>query len=225
MTRYPLTGIRAATTEPQLALVRCATDVLQDDDRVVAAWLAGSFATGEAHPWSDVDIHCCVQDDVPGETWRDLLAKITPTVLATALPPPTAGGYALTPEWVHVDMLGNIVTVVGPDDAALAMLGVLTVRDTCLVPLFLAERGVRRRGGVKRLNRWLSKEQAGPAGVAAAARRDGRLGGGRAALPGTHLHRPRPGARRGLDEPWPEELEAATLRHVERGLGISAITA
>lgn len=278
MSRYPLTGIHVATTEPQLALVRRATDVLRDDDRVIAAWLAGSFATGEADPWSDVDIHCCVRDDVPGETWRDLLGKITPTVLATALPPPVAGGYALTPEWVHVDvllrrrsefdpavhaagarplfdregilaelppappvevdpwfpreavdwffyMLGNIVTVVGRDDAALAMLGVLTVRDTCLVPLFLAERGIKRRGGVKRLNHWLSAEQRAvleslpPLVATAESVVDAQLH-----LARIFIHRGRALAER-LGEAWPEELEAATLRHVERGLGIASIWA
>lgn len=278
MTRYPLTGIRAATTEPQLALVEHATEVLRGDDRVIAAWLAGSFATGEADPWSDVDIHCCVHDDVPGEAWRDVLASITPTVLATALPPPVAGGYALTPEWVHVDillrrrsefdpathaagarplfdrdgilaalppappvhvapwfpresvdwffyMLGNIVTVVGRDDAALAMLGVLTVRDTCLVPLFLAERGVRRRGGVKRLNHWLSAEQREvleslpPLVATVDSVVDAQLH-----LARIFIERGRALAAR-LGEPWPEELERATLRHVEGGLGIASIDA
>jgi hypothetical protein len=276
VTRYPLTGIRAATAAPQLALVERATEVLRADDRVIAAWLAGSFATGEADAWSDVDIHCCVRDDVPREAWRDLLGTITPTVMAIALPPPVAGGFALTAEWVHVDlvthlasefdpaahaagarplfdhggilenlppappvqvdpwfpresvewffyMLGNIVTVVGRDDAALAMLGVLTVRDTCLVPLFLAERGVKRRGGVKRLNHWLSAEQRSvleslpPLVATVDSVVDAQLH-----LARIFIERGRALADR-LGEDWPEELEQATLRHVERGLGIPSI--
>jgi hypothetical protein len=271
--RYPLTGIRAATTDRQLAFIERAAATLEQDGRILAAWLAGSFATGEADPWSDVDLYCCVDDDVG---WRDVLATVTPTVLATDLQAPVNGGYALTPEWIHVDvvlrrrdeldptkhlagakplfdrigllddvppappvgvepwfpreavdwffyMLGNIVTVVGRDDAALAMLGVLTVRDTCLVPLFLAERGVARRGGVKRLNHWLSLEQREvleslPPLVATVD-----------SVVDAQLHLARIFIARGraladrLGADWPEELEAATLRHVEHGLGIDSI--
>lgn len=277
MTRYPLTGIRAATTEPQLALLDHAVAVLRRDERLVAGWLAGSFATGEADPWSDVDIHLCIDDahatDVVGDGWKEVLHAVTPTVLAVTFPPPTVGGFALTPDWTHLDlvfrarsefepsehavgarplfdrlellrdlppaervhtdpwfpretvewffyMLGNIVTVVGRDDAALAMNGVVIVRDTCLVPLLLAARGVRRRGGMKRLNRWLSTEdravvESVPPLVATVD-----------AVVDAQLHVARIFIERGralaaqLGERWPEELEQATVRHVEHGLGI-----
>jgi hypothetical protein len=53
--RYSLAGIRAATTAPQEDLIARAVEVLRGDDRVLAAWLVGSFATGEADPWSDID--------------------------------------------------------------------------------------------------------------------------------------------------------------------------
>jgi predicted nucleotidyltransferase len=277
---YPLSGIREATTERQLQLLEHAVEVLRADERIHAAWLAGSFATGEADPWSDLDIHCLVDDELAeafaGEGWKDVLAAITPTVMATSFPPGTVGGYALTPDWIHLDlvfrprssfaadrhaagaralfdrigalddlpaappvevdpwfpketvdwffyMLGNIVTVVGRDDAALAMLGVLTVRDTCLVPLFLAERGIQRRGGVKRLNHWLSQEQRAvleslpPLVATVDSVVDAQLHVAR-----IFIERGRALAAR-LDADWPDELESATLRHVENGLGISSI--
>ena len=122
-------------------------------------------------------------------------------------------------------MLGNIVTVVGRDDAALAMLGVLTVRDTCLVPLLLAERGVVRRGGVKRMNYWLSPEQrqlieSVPPLVATVD-----------SVVDAQLHLARIFIQRGralalrVGAEWPAGLETATLRHVESGLGIPSIWA
>lgn len=281
MTRYPLTGIRAASTAAQLALLDHAAAVLEADDRILAAWLGGSFATGEADPWSDLDIHCCVEDDVAaglaGEGWKTVLAKVTPTVLATSLQAPVIGGYALTPDWIHLDlvfrprsafdagqhaagarplfdrarllddlppappvqiepwfpretvdfffyMLGNIVTVVGRDDAALAMLGVLTVRDTCLVPLLLAERGIVRRGGMKRLNYWLTTEQrllvesVPPLSATVESVVDAQLHLARIFITRGRAHAARLGAE------WPERLEAATLHHVEHGLGVACLS-
>ena len=36
---------------------------LEADDRVLAAWLAGSFGRGVADAWSDLDLHIAVADD------------------------------------------------------------------------------------------------------------------------------------------------------------------
>jgi predicted nucleotidyltransferase len=39
------------------------TSALEMDDRVVAAWLSGSFGRGEDDEWSDLDLHVAVADD------------------------------------------------------------------------------------------------------------------------------------------------------------------
>src|SRR5262249_58800095 len=44
-------------------------------------------------------------------------------------------------------LFGNLVTVVGRDELLLATNGVVALRDNCLTPLLLAERGIRRAGG------------------------------------------------------------------------------
>ena len=86
-TTYPLTGVRAATTAPQEALLELARAILHADERFLAAWLVGSFATGEADPWSDLDLHCCVKDaaadDLRGDGWKMVLQRITSTIMAT----------------------------------------------------------------------------------------------------------------------------------------------
>ena len=53
ISRYALAGVRAATTAAQEALIARATDVLRDDDRVIAAWLVGGFAVGDGDAFSD----------------------------------------------------------------------------------------------------------------------------------------------------------------------------
>lgn len=286
-TRYPLTGIRAATSAPQMALLARAVTILQSDDRILAAWLAGSFAVGQGDPFSDLDVHCCVEDTAIEELktgWKDLLHQITPTVLAVTFPPGRLiGGYSLTPDWTHIDLLffprrvfndsllvsakllpgakplfdktgillpdapvprpplqgdpyfpeaaietffyifGNLVTVVGRNEPVLATNGVVTIRDTCLVPLFYAERGVHKTGGVKRVNPFLSAEQrhvleALPPIVATI---DGVIEG-HFALARLIIPRGRALAER-TGVQWPTDLERATVAHVERGIG-AAIT-
>jgi len=51
------------TTEAQEGLIARAREVLKADERVIACWLEGSFARGNADAWSDVDMHVVVADD------------------------------------------------------------------------------------------------------------------------------------------------------------------
>ncbi len=105
--RYPLTGIRQATTEPQQALLAHATEILSADPRLVAAYLVGSFAVGQGDPFSDLDLQCLAAADAVDDlrdTWMDLAGRISPTV---AIEPFrfSVGGSCLTPEWLHFDLV------------------------------------------------------------------------------------------------------------------------
>ncbi|GAA1599994.1 hypothetical protein GCM10009804_65850 [Kribbella hippodromi] len=202
--------------ERQQAVITRAREVLPGDERVLAVYLIGSYATGAADRFSDVDVHLVVTDDSADwyeEHWADVLHQLTgPTVLADRLPG-MIGGLGITPDWLHVDLivhplasfdrfqydgvqvlfdrdgtlfpegdiapkggrpdepywpastvnlffyfLGNLVTVLGRDERIVANQGVGVVRDQ-LIALMLAERGVRRTSGAKRLNALLSAEQ------------------------------------------------------------------
>jgi hypothetical protein len=199
----------------QLVMERART-LLPEDERILAVYLIGSHATGEADEFSDVDVHCVVTDESAPwfeQHWTMPLATITgPTVFTDQLPG-LIGGLGITPAWLHVDLffhsratfdrheydgvrvlfdrdgslfpdgdqpceggragapywperavnhffyfLGNLVTVLGRDERIVANQGLGVTRDQ-LITLMLAERGVRRTGGAKHLNAYLSAEQ------------------------------------------------------------------
>ena len=62
ISRYPLTGVREATTAPQHRFIAHATDVLAADQQILAVYLVGGFAVGLGDPWSDVDLQAVVSD-------------------------------------------------------------------------------------------------------------------------------------------------------------------
>lgn len=107
-THFPLAGIRQATTVPQEAMLHNAVAALEADDRLSGAWLAGSFAAGLADPFSDLDLHCYVRDaifaELDADTWKPMVHAFTPTVMASTFGGGQVGGYALTPDWIHVDL-------------------------------------------------------------------------------------------------------------------------
>ncbi|MEU4192923.1 nucleotidyltransferase domain-containing protein [Kribbella sp. NPDC026611] len=206
----------SAEDERQQRVIARARDLLPTDERVLAVYLIGSYGTGQADRFSDVDVHLVVTDDSADwftAHWDDVLRKLTgPTVLADAVPG-LIGGLGITADWLHVDLIahplasfdrfqydgvrvlfdrdgtlfpdgdippaggrsgepywptrtvnlfyyfiGNLVTVLGRDERIVANQGVGAVRDQ-LIDLMLAERGVRRTSGAKRLNALLSPEQ------------------------------------------------------------------
>lgn len=124
--RYSLEGARSATTDPQRAFIARATEVLQADDRVLAAYLVGGFAVGIGDPFSDVDLQVLVAEDAAAELadgWIELIHRITPTVniqgFASMNPvgprqPPSSGGVCITPEWLHFDVVLRAVGSVDP---------------------------------------------------------------------------------------------------------------
>lgn len=84
-----------------------ALGVFESDPRVIAAWLSGSVARGTADEYSDLDLLVATTDDDHAsftEEWMRWLEAITPTVLARRIPG-VAGLYAVTPEWLRLDVV------------------------------------------------------------------------------------------------------------------------
>jgi hypothetical protein len=87
-------------------LISGISQVLQDEPRVLAAWVGGSRGRGAADRYSDVDIWLVVSaDDVAGfiEDWPEMSDRITPTVLRQQV----RGGpvfNAVTPDWLRFDV-------------------------------------------------------------------------------------------------------------------------
>ena len=54
---------KTQSTALQEELIERARQILEDDERVAACWLEGSFASGTADTWSDVDIHVAIYDE------------------------------------------------------------------------------------------------------------------------------------------------------------------
>jgi hypothetical protein len=94
--------------EPQRNLIERAKVVAADDGRILAAWLVGSFATGQADAYSDVDLHCLISDESADwfrEHWAETATAMAgPLVLARPIPG-TIGGVCLTPDWLHLDLI------------------------------------------------------------------------------------------------------------------------
>ena len=65
LSRYSLAGVRAATDAPQQAFIATAREVLEDDDRVLAAYLVGGFAVGVGDAFSDVDLQVSAVTEFP----------------------------------------------------------------------------------------------------------------------------------------------------------------
>ncbi|NHA68405.1 nucleotidyltransferase domain-containing protein [Phycicoccus flavus] len=256
---------------PRLApLLERLVDAAREDPRVTAAWLGGSLARGTADDWSDIDLHLGVEDlgAFDAAAW---LGAVTPLVLADPIPGVPHSLVAVTPDWVHVDVVaheadalpdparpvrvlldrtGGLADTVGepvgfgeptfPDDdvrlffyvlgASVAAVrreetqplahGAAAMRDQLLVRIMLAENGVRKSDGARRMRRYLTDEQVDalcalpPVGVDPTARPDVL-----AAVAREYLVRARRLAVRTGAE-WPHALEAATLRLWAEELGV-----
>ena len=108
-----------APTSEQARLIKRCTEVVSSDERIQAAWLAGSFAAGTADEFSDIDLHCAISDESADwfrEHWSDLARQISPVVLATPLSASgVIGGYVITPEWQHFDIVMYPMAHFAPD--------------------------------------------------------------------------------------------------------------
>jgi hypothetical protein len=80
------------------------------DHRVRALWLSGSRGRGEADRWSDLDLVVTVADsdfEAFASRWRDWLADITPTVLASDIAGLPGSCYTITPGWQRLDIVAE----------------------------------------------------------------------------------------------------------------------
>lgn len=76
----------------------------REDERILAAWLEGSFAKGLADDWSDFDLHLLVA--APGEfdavSWIGTLFSV---VMADEIPGLPGALIFLTSDWIHIDLM------------------------------------------------------------------------------------------------------------------------
>lgn len=197
----------------QARVVMSASDQLSKEPGVVVVYVGGSLARGVGDVYSDVDLHCVVEDDAL-EFWRRHWSAAVARcagrlVLASDLGGPIVGGFALTEAWEHIDfivharsefqspsvvsrpvydpegilsppvtaeaapvgpfypddlvrlflyLVGNLVVTLGRGELIIAHGGVNALRDQ-LIMLMLAENGIRKTDGNKRLNPYLTEGQ------------------------------------------------------------------
>jgi len=115
--------------------------------------------------------------------------------------------------------LGNLVTVLGRDERVVGNSGITAVRDQ-LVKLMRAERGVRRTGGLKRLNAFVSDEQrAFLESIPAAGTDPADIIAANRVICAEFVRRGRALAK-ATDAEWPDRLEEATLRRLRDHFGV-----
>ena len=265
---------RADTTVQQSVIDR-APAILAADERILAAWLVGSFATGRADAYSDIDLHCLITDDSAGwfrQHWAETAVELVgPLVLAQDIPG-VIGGYTITSEWLHLDLilhprgqldpsavaglrplfdrtgnllpnsptpkevfgepyfpdreitqflyfLGNLPVVIGRDERVLTHASVTGFREI-MITVMLAERGIRDRGGAKRLNPFLTASQRETLESLPTAPMDYDevIDALRDVTRAVRQRSKQLAVRTGAV--WPQDLENAALRSIHRQLGI-----
>jgi predicted nucleotidyltransferase len=121
---------------------------------------------------------------------------------------------------LYLYFMGVTVTVVHRREWVALAQGAAGFRDSLLIPLMLAENGVRKSDGAKRLNRYLTQEQITALQAIPAIGSDpDQLIDAHTAIAREYLARGRRLAAT-LDEPWPTALERASVDLWRRELGI-----
>jgi predicted nucleotidyltransferase len=121
---------------------------------------------------------------------------------------------------LYLYFMGVTVTVIHRREWLALAQGAAGFRDSLLIPLMLAENGVRKTDGAKRLNRYLTAEQiAALQGLPPIGSDPEELVSAHTAIAREYLTRARRLAVL-LDEPWPTALEQASLGLWRRELGI-----
>jgi hypothetical protein len=171
----------------------------------------------------DVIVHGCrgfSQGDVPARVLLDPddLVREVPAYAQEMFGEPYLPGDQVR---LYLYFMGVTVTVVHRQEWIALAQGAAGFRDSLLIPLMLAENGVRKSDGAKRLNRYLTAEQiAALRAIPPVGSDPEQLIRAHTAIAREYLARARRLAAR-LDEPWPTELERASLDLWRRELGIS----
>jgi hypothetical protein len=122
---------------------------------------------------------------------------------------------------LYLYFMGVTVTVIHRQEWLALAQGAAGFRDSLLIPLMLAENGVRKTDGAKRLNRYLTAEQITAIQAIPPIGSDPeQLIRAHTAIAREYLTRARRLTAR-LEGSWPTELEQASLRLWQRELGIS----
>lgn len=141
-----------------------------------------------------------------------------------SVPAPAVGGQPYFPAEVvdrYFYLLGTLAAVLGRGELILASHGTIARRDVGLVPLMLAENGIRRSDRDRRLEPYLDDDQRTVLRTLPAVAAD-RLSvlSADAAIAREFIRRGRALARI-TGASWPEVVETATLDHLERRLNVS----
>lgn len=121
---------------------------------------------------------------------------------------------------IFVYFIGNAVTVLHRGELIVLSQGCAVMRDS-LIALMLAENGVTKSDGAKRLNRYLTNEQrAAPGALTPIGVDELGLRASQAGIAGEYLTRARRLAQR-CSAPWPEELVSAAISLWERELQLA----
>lgn len=170
----------------------------------------------------DVIVHPAsedVVDDLPCLPLKDMRNRLTPTEGG-----PDAPGEPYFPSQqvrIFLYFMGNAVTVLHRAELIALSQGTAVMRDQYLVPLMLAENGVHKNDGAKRLNRYLTDQQRDAlAALPPITLVESDLRSAQEAIAIEYLARAHALARRcGAD--WPTELAQAARDLWQRELGIS----
>jgi hypothetical protein len=143
---------------------------------------------------------------------------------STATPAHGTGGQPYFPADVvdrYFYLLGNLAGALGRNEVVLASAGTIARRDLGLVPLMLAENGIRRSDRDRRLECYLDDDQRAVLRTLPPVAAD-RLSvlAADAAIAREFITRGRALARM-TGASWPEAVETATLDHLERRLNVS----
>jgi hypothetical protein len=174
--------------------------------------------------WLHVDVivhgsHDFVQDEYPARVLLDpegLLRDIHPSHGEMAGEPYLPEGQIQ----LFIYFMGVTVTVIHRAEWLALAQGAAAFRDTLLIPLMLAENGVRKTDGAQRLNPYLTAEQiAAIEAIPPVGSDPEELVKAHAAIAQEYLTRARRLVAQ-LGAPWPLALEQASLDLWRRELGI-----